>query len=160
MNNPALNDQMVKWLGKINGAMEDSLRVETPNLYLSSSESLAGKPLESAICSHLEWRDRLDHLFDHHSEERLDPGVVGQDSLCAIGRWLNGPDSARYSALPAFAHLREQHARFHQLVGDIVRQAQGGDREGARKRLSEAEYTDTSWSVVNAISDLAKAVAK
>jgi hypothetical protein len=155
-----LDPHIVDWLAGISASMEATLRREAPNLYLQHTQSVDTKKLDSAVCSHLEWRDRLEDLFATDSMDRLSGDLVARDDLCALGHWIHGEGSRRLADLPAFMNLKRTHADFHRLVGSVVAAAQRGERQHARAVLGSPAYLETSWQVVNAIADLSKALGK
>lgn len=146
------------WLDRIDPRLSQALSRQTPDRTPTAAAALDDQPLASAICAHLEWRDRLEALLARGTLIALNVGTVSRDDACAIGRWLHGPTASRHAELPEFIALRAHHAAFHDAVGRLVRTAQQGDVAGARAELASPAHAERSWQVVNAIAALARRI--
>lgn len=157
---PAIDPQIVRWLAGVRQDMDAMLRSEAPNLYLQHTRPIDPSALDTAICAHLEWCDKLDQLFAGNSECKLEEEIVSRDDVCALGHWIHGEGALHLGDLPAFAQLRTSHTEFHRLAGMAVHAAKSGEPARAREMLRSSRYVEVSWQVVRAISDLAAAIAK
>lgn len=157
-NSRKIDPQIIRWLSGLSESLQTNLRYESPDLYLQYTAKVDTRTLESAICTHLEWRDRLEELFAMEVADRLQADQVARNDFCALGQWLHGEGEQVCGQQPAFVRLKEAHAEFHRLTGALVSQAQSGDAAGARVKLGEPAYLAASWRVVEAIADLSAAV--
>ncbi len=110
-----------------------------------------------AIRAHVEWKLRLRMLLDGQGEP-MSRDVVARDDACELGRWIHGQGRV-YLEDPAYAELKEAHARFHQAAAEIVRLAEGGDQQRAVASLETGEYSKRSAAVVAAIMRMRQVAA-
>lgn len=86
----------------------------------------------------------------------IDPDVVQQDHVCALGKWLYGKGAA-VNHLPAYGVLRARHAHFHQCAAAVLRAHLEGRRDQAETLLA-GEFSEASESTIEAISQLRQTV--
>lgn len=120
--------------GQNNGGIEESVVVH-------------GLDFTAAIMAHRKWRERLEAHIAGKSDETLDAKAVCRDDLCALGKWLHGPNAVFLSNLPSYPELKETHARFHLSAGEIISAAQAGNLDTARRLLSQGTFPNASIKV-------------
>jgi hypothetical protein len=108
-----------------------------------------------AINAHVHWKMRLEKYINGTSKEKLDPKVISLDNQCKLGKWIHGSAMAHFHTEESLTQLREEHARFHQLAGQIVENVQA-DNKTAAQDLLEGDYKYTSHKVVFALTELSK----
>lgn len=160
MSEHDIDPRVLAWLGEVRRCLPDSLRNEAPNLHLQHTRLIDTADLDSAICSHLEWRDKLEEVFAANGEGGIEPEFVSRSDMCPLGRWIAGEGQQKLGDTESFRRLKTAHGDFHAVVGEIVRTARQGDPAGARDMLRGQRYLEASWGVVDAISDLAAELAK
>lgn len=95
-----------------------------------------------AMNAHVLWKQRLTRYLEGRSDERLEPGIVTQDHLCDLGRWIYD-NGGRYCASPIFIDVQNEHIRFHEMAARIIRLVDEGLPDQARQLL-EGEYAHLS----------------
>ncbi|HTW08579.1 MAG TPA: methyl-accepting chemotaxis protein [Acidimicrobiales bacterium] len=123
-----LNGRLQDDAEALNGSLQAYFKGEDrPPEVLGSSTS---DQLKAAVAAHGAWKARLMEVVATGSSD-LDPAVVSRDDRCKFGTWVyeGSPPEARRSA--HYGQVRELHAKFHNLAGQIVRQATGGQRPQA-----------------------------
>ncbi len=114
---------------------------------------------DDAINAHAQWKVRLRRLLDGTSNETIDAETVARDNVCVLGQWLYG-EGSKYSAHPAYAKLKNEHASFHKCAGQVVRFVAGGNKAAAEATLdSNGEFSQRSIHVVLAIRELKRQAA-
>ena len=79
---------------------------------------------------------------------------TSRDDKCPFGAWIyqGSPQDVRGSAY--YEQIRSLHAKFHQLAGQILRQATNNDRQLAIKALEfGGELDKLSASLMSQIND-------
>ncbi|VAW63329.1 hypothetical protein MNBD_GAMMA09-535 [hydrothermal vent metagenome] len=133
----SLKDWLLK---KLSG--DDSVKLE-----LSAEEQeLSGLNLQEVLGAHMAWKEKLNSTLDGSSVERYEVGVVAQDSLCVLGKWLYGPGKKLYSQLAEFEALRKIHAEFHICAAEVLKAHEKGDSKAAGKLLN-GEFRDASNAI-------------
>lgn len=108
-----------------------------------------------AINAHVYWKIRLEKYVDGTSEEKLDPKLICRDDQCKLGKWIHGPALKHFHDDDGFMTLRDDHAQFHVIAGNVVTKVQANDTAAARNLL-EGEYLKTSHKVVHDLTELNK----
>jgi len=160
MSEHDIDPRIIAWLGEVREGLGEGLRREAPNLHLQHTRPIDTADLNSAICSHLEWRDKLEELFAGNDAGRIEPEFVGRSDMCTLGRWIAGEGESKLGDVESFRRLKIAHREFHAAVGEAVRVARQGEPTRARTMLNEQAYLEASWRVVDAISGLAAELAK
>ncbi|MBP7616934.1 MAG: nitrate- and nitrite sensing domain-containing protein [Geothrix sp.] len=106
-----------------------------------------------AVSAHQAWIGRLKNVLDGHSQEALDPTVVGRDDHCVLGRWIHGPGQQCCAHLPDFPTLINKHAHFHRLAAEVLTAHAGGQRERALSILNK-DFKSISHEVVGILNRL------
>jgi hypothetical protein len=83
---------------------------------------------------------------------------VGDPRFCRFGRWYDGPDAARYQAIPAFLQIAAEHQRLHEIAEEIDGHMRNGRPDSARVAISR--LLDQESKVVVLLKDLQMQVAK
>ncbi len=125
------------------------------NLFGTEKKKEIGDEIDisEAVAAHVSWKLRLQKCLDGTSEEKLEADVVCRDDQCKLGKWIHGSARKHFDGAQAFHKLREDHATFHQLAGQIVRHAQVNDHASAHA-LIEGDYKHVSHKVVMALTEL------
>jgi len=90
---------------------------------------LTHEEIKKAIADHGMWRDRLNLAIDTGKSE-FAPEVVCTDSCCDFGRWLNSAEMTdRDLAGDHYERVRNLHARFHKITGDLLNVALTGQTD-------------------------------
>jgi len=92
------------------------------------------KMIDKAVMAHKEWKDKLENAINAGRSD-LNPLVVKTDNACEFGKWLYSL-SAADKANVTFNTIKELHAEFHKIAGDILQLAVNGQKEDAIKKLS------------------------
>ncbi len=106
-----------------------------------------------AVSAHQTWSGRLKNVLDGHSQETLDPSVVGRDDRCVLGKWIHGPGQQCCGHLPDFPTLKDKHAFFHRLAAEILTAHAGGQRERAMAILNK-DFKTVSHDVVGILNHM------
>jgi len=115
--------------------------------------------LTKAVEAHIHWKLRLQSYVDGKSSEQFDPKVIGRDDQCDLGKWINGAGDNHFHDVPAFSELRADHAHFHAVAGNVVKEMQAKNKAGA-DALLKGEYARISHKVVAELTDLNKAATE
>jgi hypothetical protein len=107
---------------------------------------------------HLAWKLRLRECVLDNNAEHLDPGQVGRDDSCELGRWISSQYAAKKDS-PEFMKVRELHADFHRCAAEIVQAVNQGSTHDANNML-QTEYLHLSAMLVKSLTKLNKVVAE
>ena len=121
----------------------------------ASGPADAVNSFDDMIQAHHNWKVRL-KAFLAGSGPALAADSAAADNLCALGKWMYGPGQ-RAADLEEYRQLRQAHAGFHRLAGQVVRLHQAGDTAGAN-RLLEGEFQRATETTVQAIRALRQRV--
>jgi hypothetical protein len=108
-----------------------------------------------AINAHIRWKIRLESYLNGTSEEKLDPNIICRDDQCVLGKWIHGPALKHFHDDEGLTNLRDHHAQFHVIAGDVVAKMQANDKTAAEKLL-KGEYMNASRIVVRDLTELNK----
>lgn len=100
-----------------------------------------------AIEAHLAWKRCLVDALEGQPAKMPHSGEVGDDTHCALGRWIHRSGHHRYGELPSFIALRTQHAHFHHLAREIV-ELSHAQRVDAARSLMAGDFQHTSHEIV------------
>lgn len=108
---------------------------------------------DEAIIAHSAWKIRLSKYI-RNPDGSLNVADVCVDNKCLLGQWIYG-EGARYSHLPQYEVLRNEHARFHFAAGEVVKKAHKGESMVEETALgAESEFASASSAVVKAILEM------
>lgn len=110
-----------------------------------------------AINAHIQWKISLEKYLNGTSAEKLDPNIIRRDDQCKLGIWIHGPALKHFHGDDGFITLRDDHAQFHMVAGEIVTNMHENDKAAAEV-LMQGEYARASRKVVHALTDLSKQV--
>ncbi|MDE2120903.1 MAG: EAL domain-containing protein, partial [Betaproteobacteria bacterium] len=123
------------------------------------SRDIAPLDWQRIILSHQEYRDTLMHSLRGEGSA-LQWRVVCRDDACLLGRWMRRhADTIWPATRTAFQRAKRLHTEFHRQAGELLRQAQEGDRQqevlaelgaGALDRVSDRlvrALHHLSWSM-------------
>ena len=110
-----------------------------------------------AINAHIQWKLRLERYLNGTSDEKLDPNVICRDDQCKLGKWIHGPALKHFQGDDGFVTLRDDHAQFHLIAGQVVTIMQENDKAAA-EALMKSDYMRASRKVVHALTDLNKQI--
>lgn len=77
-----------------------------------------------AINAHFLWKFKL-AAYLAKPDRSLDANALAAEHECALCQWIES-EGKKHAGTPDFARLVEEHARFHAVAGEIVRQADSG----------------------------------
>lgn len=92
--------------------------------------------IDDAVADHAKWNLLLVQHIDG-TGTALNVGIVRNDTLCELGKWLYG-EGERLKPLRAYRKLVDKHAEFHRRAAAVVEMAASGDSAGARTVLKGA----------------------
>lgn len=112
---------------------------------------------DEAVATHGKWKRKLRRYLAKR-DGTMNPAQVGVDHECELGQWIYGEGSS-YSALPEFAKLKDEHARFHTAASEIVRKANlGGSVAEEIAPCSSSEFSKASSGLVLSIMSMKKLI--
>lgn len=107
----------------------------------------------TAIIAHSQWKARLRRVVD--GTETVDVSIVSRDDQCPLGKWIHSDDARSQLSAQVHTHLREAHAAFHLVAGEVADIAQNGDVVHARTYLAvDGAFTRTTAFVVQILEAL------
>ena len=106
--------------------------------------------IDAALNAHAQWKQRLiDAIATGKSEFK--PDVVKADNTCQFGKWLYGLTKADTQS-EDYSTIKELHAHFHKVAGEILQSALSGKKEEALKRIDYGgDYGTASGKLVLAL---------
>ena len=160
---PKLSTSLVVRLGNLyrgftGHAIEES--AIAPEEDAGADDEVAGLNFRSVVDAHLSWRTRLADVINGKSNEKLEPAIVGADDQCRLGKWLKGPIKDQFANDPEFQTLLAEHARFHQIAGQVLQQAQSGQTQQAQQMLNDREFTGLSRTLCTRLLNLHQSLSK
>ena len=93
-----------------------------------------GLNMKRAIDAHLAWYKKLERAIADKSAAGYEIRNVAADNNCELGKWVY-TEAKKFSAVPEYEMLRQSHADFHMLAGEILILVRDGDFEQATERL-------------------------
>jgi methyl-accepting chemotaxis protein len=115
------------------GMLEDTISFFTTDN--DGSAEVAGINFATIRFKHLQWKSKLRGYIE--GERHIDTAEAVSDHECALGRWYFGTGKQRFGDLASMQAIEEPHRRMHELVAEIMRLTDQGDRVAARKKLAE-----------------------
>lgn len=105
---------------------------------------------DEAIKAHSAWKMKLS-AYLKKPDGSLHAADVATDAKCALGQWIYG-EGAKHKALPEYATLKTEHAKFHKAAGAVITKADAGGSVTEDMALgSKSEFATASGSVVASI---------
>jgi hypothetical protein len=111
--------------------------------------------IDKAILAHKEWKNRLESAIAMgHSDFK--PAIVMKDNVCEFGKWLYSLSVDEKSS-ENYDIVRNLHAEFHKIAGDILQDAISGNIDEAKaKFLFGGTYGIASSKLCAALYDWKK----
>lgn len=106
-----------------------------------------------AMLAHAAWKKRLFEYLEGTSKEDLQPGNIGVDHKCLLGKWIHLEGKAEFGDDPTFLKLVDEHAKFHQQAAKVVEAQMVGDTERALDIL-KGSFEEQSRRTVNCLTRL------
>jgi methyl-accepting chemotaxis protein len=107
-----------------------------------------GVDFDAIIQGHMAWKQRL-RDFINGKGEKLNRAQVGNENLCALGKWLSN-GGRQYAGDQEYEVLKSKHAAFHQYAAEVVRTVEAGDKMSAHAMLVD-EFAHLSEETVGEI---------
>ena len=105
---------------------------------------------DEAIKAHSSWKLKLS-VYLAKPDGSLKASEIQLDNKCALGQWIYG-EGSKWSALPEYATLKQEHARFHKAAAQVVTKADSGQNVSEETALgTQSEFSVASMAVVTAI---------
>lgn len=111
--------------------------------------------LVAAAEAHILWKVRLGHHVHGSIREPLESALVGQDGICQLGNWINGPVFAPLRGSDAYQQLYDAHRQFHQMGVLIIEKLKASDHSGAEKIFAN-EYSQSLHQIIQALTEINK----
>lgn len=110
---------------------------------------------DEAIKAHSVWKMKL-AAYLQKPDGSLKASEIEVDNKCALGQWIHG-EGKKWQAIPEYAALKADHARFHRAAAEVVRKADSGQNTSEDIALGgKSEFAQASTAVVTAIMTLRK----
>jgi hypothetical protein len=98
------------------------------------TQMLTTEAIDAALVAHGHWKQHLQDATAAGWSE-FSPDDIKRDDICQFGRWLYSlPPEVKGSK--DFVHVKELHAEFHRIAGNILALAIAGQRDEALKMLA------------------------
>ncbi|HUW41854.1 MAG TPA: methyl-accepting chemotaxis protein [Rectinemataceae bacterium] len=111
--------------------------------------------VDRALRAHVNWKARL--LVSLSNGGTLDRGTAAADDKCELGEWMKA-EGSRFADLPEFEALRDEHRRFHEVVGEVLDLIRAGEEKAAIDSLDRGAFSAASEACAAAIRSLGNAV--
>jgi len=110
---------------------------------------------DAAIKAHIDWKMKLGRYLEN-PDGSLEHSKVCLDNACALGKWIYGDGhNHRNANTLLFDRLKESHAKFHKLAGEIIQLANQHQGDKAKKLLGPSgPYVKISETTVELIEQL------
>ncbi|OIQ97017.1 diguanylate cyclase [mine drainage metagenome] len=119
-----------------------------------NSGQRSGLDLFEAIQAHITWKARFQNAINGESKEVFSPEEVCVDTGCELGKWIHSPFSNIFHDQPHFENLKNTHAEFHKIAGDIVIKIQSNSGESLDQSIDE--FNRISRVLIRDLHQLAK----
>lgn len=114
--------------------------------------------IDEEIAKHLEWIETVVTVLGEQEIAEEELREITRHDQCKLGHWLDSDGSAEYRDHPDFDKLKESHAAFHSLAGDLVSAVKANDETAAV--ASEEKFVATSQQVIGYLHALQERVGK
>ena len=115
---------------------------------------VGGLDFKSAVDAHMKWKRRLEAYINGTSAEDLKVDVVCRDDQCPLGKWIYNRGSSEFGYSETFFDMKAHHTNFHRCAGEVLRNAQAGDKEKALHLLHHGDYLRASERVKTLLAKL------
>ncbi len=106
----------------------------------ANDEEVSGLNFKTAIEAHRKWKVRLADYIDGRSSENLSVDTLCRDDQCLLGKWIYSSGGDLYGGVTLFTQMKSEHAQFHRCAGEILGQAQSGNKVSAKELLETGPY--------------------
>ena len=114
------------------------------------SVMVEGIDVDAIIDSHRQWKVKLRDAME--SGDKVDAATLLRDDCCALGKWIYG-DGQRLGGRASFTALVSNHARFHQVAGEVAQLINAGrDSEALDALAPNTSFTNATSDVVMVLS--------
>ncbi len=144
---------LLDWFKAVAKSGGEKADISSVTLDQGESAEVAGLNFPDAVAAHQRWKARLQASIDGTSEEVLDPGTVSRDDQCVLGKWIHGQGARAFGGRPVFSDLRDAHAEFHRIAGEVLWAVYDGRREEAAAKLS-GSFAQASVRVLGLLANL------
>ena len=110
---------------------------------------------DKAIVAHSAWKAKL-KAYLAKPDGSISYSDVQSDQKCELGQWIYG-EGKKFSKSPAYATLKEQHAKFHACTAAVIQKVDKKLPISEENALGmKSEFFTFSMAVVNAIANMKK----
>ena len=114
---------------------------------------------DEAIQAHSSWKIKLSSYL-RKPDGSLRSVEVRTEGRCPLGQWLHG-EGRKFSSLPEYLALINDHAKFHNAAADVVDKANSGKETNQDRAIGiGSEYATASQNVVKSIINLKKKIVQ
>jgi len=122
------------------------------------TSEVAGVNFATIRFKHLMWNSRLRGYIA--GTTHIDESEAVSDHDCALGQWYFGPGLQQFGHLDVLHEIEEPHRRLHELVREIMADANSGNRQRAEERLAELSgLSDRIVAILHEVEDELRAHA-
>lgn len=128
---------MFDWIDKMKGGKTTASKNKSQGSENNTAgfiTAFEGLNMKDAIDAHLAWYKKLERAIADKSAAGYEIRNVAADNNCALGSWIY-KEAKKFAALQEYETLRQSHADFHMLAGEILILVRDGDFEQATQRL-------------------------
>jgi methyl-accepting chemotaxis protein len=104
---------------------------------MDSAPELSTFTLKQALDAHLADQDRLKRVVHGIGKVALTMEEAAFDDHCLLGHWIHGVAKQKHGQLAEYHELRDAHAEYHHVAGDIVLEHEIGNAVLARQMLDD-----------------------
>lgn len=130
------------------------LKKKKEKIETDSSGQRSGLDLIEAINAHLKWKTSFQNAIDGKSKEVFNHEEVCVDHRCELGKWIHSPFAKIFQNQPHFEILKNDHAAFHRMAGDIVIKLQNKSNENLDDAMDKLNVL--SRNLIRDLHELAK----
>ena len=115
---------------------------------------VAGLDFFQAIEMQRRWKLRLAAYARGEARQTKAWRDISRDDQCDLGRWLRQAARQQPDHAEVLARLLKQHAALHRAAAEVVRLADGGQRDAALQALRQGAFAHASHATVAGLSEL------
>ncbi|GAB4396898.1 MAG: hypothetical protein OHK0048_03280 [Rhodoferax sp.] len=117
-----------------------------------ASTPVEGVDVAAMISGHRAWKVKLRDAIENG--EKVDVATLSRDDCCPLGKWIYG-DGQRLSSRRSFTELLQNHARFHQVAGQVGQLINDGRTDEAIDALApNTPFSQATTDVVKVLSSI------
>lgn len=108
---------------------------------------------DEAIKAHSSWKLKLSSYL-RKPDGSLKVSEVQVDNKCQLGQWIYG-EGMKYSSLPEYQTLKNEHTKFHKAAANVVMKADSGQNVSEETAIGgTSDFSVASSTVVSAIMSM------